>query len=212
MQAHGHRAVEDEDKDKDLECDLSDPCKPRRKSGQKACRFYNEDLPGLPHTMMPFHDLLMPHWIFYFASLDSPWRLINSAHVLFAQKLWNKTFLKINCTVTLRNDPIFALVCLLSTLWLLLTLLEIKQHTYDWQSDIATCAHQAVEAFFHQYKELDSPVEQADYVKWAVPEVIEVVDAHGRREPVAPNLFPYMWAAVLEGDLGDPVSDLTIEY
>ena len=50
-------------------------------------------------------------------------------------------------------------------------------------------------------------------MKWAVPEVIEVVDVHGQREPVAPNLFPYdMWAAVLEGDSGDPVSDLTIEY
>ena len=157
MQAHGCCAVEDEDKD--LKCDLSDPCKPHHKSGQKAHRFCNEDLPGLPHTMMPFRDLLMPCWIFYFASLDSPWKLINSAHVLFAQKLWNKTFLKINCTVTLRNDPIFALVCLLSTLWLLLTLLEIKQHTYDWQSDIAARALQAVEAFFNWYKELDSPVE-----------------------------------------------------
>ena len=83
------------------------------------------------------------------------------------------------------NDPIFALVCLPSTLWVLLTLLEIKQHTYDWQSDIATRALQAVEAFFNWYKELDSPAEQADYVKWAVPEVIEVVDARGRREPVA---------------------------
>ena len=40
MQANGHCAVEDEDKDKDLECDLSDPCKPCHKSGQKACRFH----------------------------------------------------------------------------------------------------------------------------------------------------------------------------
>ena len=69
MQAHGHHAVEGEDED--LKCDLSDPCKPHHKSGQKACRFHNEDLPGLPHTMMLFHDLLMPRWIFYFASLDS---------------------------------------------------------------------------------------------------------------------------------------------
>ncbi|KIM68550.1 hypothetical protein SCLCIDRAFT_105605 [Scleroderma citrinum Foug A] len=106
----------------------------------------------------------MPCWIFYFASLDSPWKLINSVHVLFAQKLWNKTFPKINCMITLRNNPIFAL---------------IKQHTYDWQSDIATCALQAVEAFFNQYKELDSPVERADYVKWTVPKVIKVVDACG---------------------------------
>ena len=82
-------------------------------------------------------------------------------------------------TVTLQNDPILALVCLPSTLWLLLTLLEIKQRTYDWRSDIATHALQAVEAFFNQYKELDSSAERADYVKWAVPEVIEVVDAHG---------------------------------
>ena len=159
MQAHGHHAVEDEDKDEDLECDLSDPCKPHCKSGQKAHRFCNEDLPGLPHTMMLFCDLLMLHWIFYFASLDSLWKLINSVHVLFAQKLWNETFPKINCMVTLQNNPIFALVCLPSTLWLLLTLLEIKQHTYDWWSDIATHVLQAVEAFFNQYKELDSPAE-----------------------------------------------------
>ncbi|KIM65633.1 hypothetical protein SCLCIDRAFT_112197, partial [Scleroderma citrinum Foug A] len=55
----------------------------------------------------------------------------------------------------------------------------IKQCTYDWWSDIAACALHAVEAFFNQYKELDSPAERADYVKWAVPEVIEVVNACG---------------------------------
>ena len=141
--------------------------------------------------MMLFHDLLMPCWIFYFASLDSLWKLINSAQCLVCSKTWNKTFPKINCMITLHNNPIFALVCLTSTLWLLLTLLEIKQCNYDWWSDIAARALQAVEAFFNWYKEFDSPVEQADYVKWAVPEVIDVVDAHGQREPVAPNLFLY---------------------
>jgi len=66
--------------------------------------------------MGPFRDLLMACWIFYFASLDSPWKLANVGHVAYAQRLWDKTFPNIKCMVALQNDPIFALVCLSSTL------------------------------------------------------------------------------------------------
>ncbi|KAI6038231.1 hypothetical protein EDC04DRAFT_2604149 [Pisolithus marmoratus] len=37
---------------------------------------------------------------------------------------------------------------------------------------------------------------------WAVPEVTEIVDAHGCMKPVAPSLFPYMWERVDEGPDG----------
>ncbi|KAI6159660.1 hypothetical protein EDD17DRAFT_1511099 [Pisolithus thermaeus] len=43
-----------------------------------------------------------------------------------------------------------------------------------------------------------SEVKQS-YVAWAVPEVTEIIDAHGHVKPVAPSLFPYMWERVEEG-------------
>ncbi|KIM57141.1 hypothetical protein SCLCIDRAFT_131114 [Scleroderma citrinum Foug A] len=106
----------------------------------------------------------MACWFFYFTSLDSPWKVSNVVHVAYAQKLWDKTFPNIKCTVALRNDPIFSL---------------IKQWTYDWCSDLAARALQAVESFFNWYQELDSPKDCACYVKWAVPKVTESVDSRG---------------------------------
>ena len=55
----------------------------------------------------------MPRWFFYFLLLDSPWKLINPVHVAYVQKIWSETLLNVLCTVALRDDPIFALVCLL---------------------------------------------------------------------------------------------------
>ncbi|KAI6029631.1 hypothetical protein BKA83DRAFT_4123109 [Pisolithus microcarpus] len=116
-----------------------------------------------------------------------PWKLANPLHVAYVQKIWAETFPNIKCTVALRNDPIFALV---------------KQRTYDWRSELATRALKAVEAFFDRYEEVDTTEAQAAYVAWAVPEVTEIVDAHGCVKPVAPSLFPYMWERVDEGPDG----------
>ncbi|KAI6025354.1 hypothetical protein BKA83DRAFT_4492103 [Pisolithus microcarpus] len=181
-QGHSRRAVEADEEN--FESELSEPC---RKPRQKAHKFRNEDLPGLPYTMVPFHDIILPRWIFYYSSLDSPWKLANPLHVAYVQKIWAKTFPNIKCTVALRNDPIFALV---------------KQRTYDWRSELATRALKAVEAFFDRYEEVDTTEARAAYVAWAVPEVTEIVDAHGRVKPVAPSLFPYMWERVDEGPDG----------
>ncbi|KAI6018988.1 hypothetical protein BKA83DRAFT_4495801 [Pisolithus microcarpus] len=153
MQGLSHHAVEADEEN--FESELSEPCcKPQ----QKANKFRNEDLPGLPYTMAPFHDIIIPWWIFYFSSLNSPWKLANPLHITYVQKVWNETFLNIKCMVALRNEPIFALIC--SPVFLLskfvLILLEVKQQTYDWHSELATHALKAVEAFFDWYEEVDT--------------------------------------------------------
>ena len=107
-----HHTIKD-DEDEDLETELSDAesChKPQSK--QKACKFRNEDLPGLPKTGAPFRNIVIPQWIFYFSALDSPWKLANSEHVMQVQKIWDQTFPDVLCTFILHDEPIFALyVC-----------------------------------------------------------------------------------------------------
>ncbi|KAI6128646.1 hypothetical protein EDD16DRAFT_1516124 [Pisolithus croceorrhizus] len=78
-----------------------------------------------------------------------PWKLANPLHVAHVQKLWAETFPNIKCMVALCNDPIFALIHPLAFyLVTVLIILEVKQHMYDWHSELATCALKAVEAFF----------------------------------------------------------------
>ncbi|KAI6102380.1 hypothetical protein EDD16DRAFT_1525614 [Pisolithus croceorrhizus] len=147
-------------------------------------KFHNEDLLGHPYTMAPSHDIILPYWIFYFSSLNSPWKLANPLHVAHIRKLWAKTFPNINCTVALCNVPIFALIHPLAFyLVTILIMLEVKQF----------------EAFFDQYKEVDTAKAQAAYVAWAVPEL------------VAPSLFPYMWERVEEGPDG-PIPKGTFQH
>jgi len=193
--------VED-DEDEDVGTGLSDvePChKSQSQQKQKARRFRNEDLPGLPMTGAPFCDLIIPRWIFYYSSLNSVWKLAIPQHVAHVQKLWNETFLNVPCTVTLHDDPIFALVCILFHPTPILTHFKVKQWTYDWRGDLAAHAHKAVKAFFDCYENFVNAVDRADYVKWAVPEVMQVFNSRGDPIPVAPNLFPYMWASIENG-------------
>ena len=68
-------AVEDdtnEDEDDDEDDDDEDD-EPRHQSQPKvkAHRFRSKDLPGLPETGVPFRNLIIPRWIFYYSSLDS---------------------------------------------------------------------------------------------------------------------------------------------
>ena len=67
---------------------------------------------------------------------------------------------------------------------------KVKQQTYNWWSELASCAHKAVEAFFHRYENFASTADRADYVKWVVPEAKEIFGSHGDSIPVAPSLSP----------------------
>ncbi|KAI6097741.1 hypothetical protein EV401DRAFT_1895435 [Pisolithus croceorrhizus] len=78
-------------------------------------------------------------------------------------------------------------------------------------SELATHALKAVEVFFDWYEEVDTTEAQAAYVAWAVPEVTEIIDAHGHVKPVAPSLFPYMWERVEEGPDG-PIPKGTFQH
>ncbi|KAI6094899.1 hypothetical protein EV401DRAFT_2084027 [Pisolithus croceorrhizus] len=152
MQGHSCHAVEADEEN--FESELSEPC---HKPWQKAHKFHNEGLLGLPYTIALFHDIVLPCWIFYFSLLNSPWKLANPLHVAHVQKLWAETFPNIKCTVALHNDPIFALIHPLAFyLVTILIISEVKQCTYDWCSELATHALKAVKAFFDWYEEVDT--------------------------------------------------------
>ena len=72
--SHGRHVIEEDDDDDedDEDADEDDFSELRPKRRQKARRFRNEDLPGLPQTMLPFRDLLIPRWLHYYFALDSP--------------------------------------------------------------------------------------------------------------------------------------------
>ena len=182
----GH-IVEDDDEDAGSEASEVEPnCKPQRK--QKARRFHNEDLPGLPATAALFRNIIIPRWIFFYSSLDSPWKLAKSEYVTQVQKIWDQTLPDFPFTVALRDELIFALVCLFFCPRPVLMHFKVKQQTYNWQSELASHAHNAVEAFFHHYENFASAVDRADYVKWVVPEAKEIFGSHGDSIPVAPSV------------------------
>ena len=194
-----HHTIED-DEDEDLETEPSDAeshHKPQSK--RKACRFRNEDLPGLPKTGAPFRDIVIPRWIFYFSALNSLWKLANSEHVTCVEKIWDQTFPDVPHMVALHDEPIFALVHLFFCPTLILMHFKVKQRTYDWRRDLSLCVLKAVEAFFDHYKNFTTAAAQADYVKWAVPAAKEFITARGDSIPIAPPLLPYMWASVEDG-------------
>ena len=110
----GCSAVE-EDNNNNIESEVNELH--HKKPWEKACTFCNEDLPGLLHTALPFGDILIPCWFFYFLALDSPWKLANPIYPVYIQKLWDQTFPKFKCVIALQNEPIFALVSLLFLSW-----------------------------------------------------------------------------------------------
>ena len=200
--------MEDDDEDAGSEVSEVEPnCKPQRK--QKAHRFRNEDLPGLPATAAPFRDIIIPRWIFFYSSLDSPWKLAKSEYVTRVQKIWDQTLPDFPFTVALRDEPIFALVRLFFCPTPVLMCFKVKQQTYNWRGELSSRAHKAVEAFFHRYENFVSAVDRADYVKWAVPEAKEIIGSRGDSIPVAAALLPYMWASVDDGPDG-PVSNQSV--
>ena len=141
------RIVGDDDEDAGSEVSEVEPnCKPQQK--QKARRFRNEDLPGLPATAAPFRDIIIPRWIFFYSSLDSPWKLAKSEYVTQVQKIWDQTLPDFPFTVALHDEPIFALVCSFFCPTPVLMRFKVKQQTYNWWSELASRAHKAVEAFF----------------------------------------------------------------
>ena len=192
----------DKDKDEDNQSELSDG-RPHPKSvKQKAHRFCNEDLPGLPATGLAFRDTIIPQWIFYYSSLNSPWKLTNPDYVDHVQKLWDKTITNVPCTVALCDEPIFALVSLLFHWTPMLMQFKVKQWTYDWCSDLAAHAHKSVESYFNCYKNFATAADQAKYVKWAVPKTKNVINSCGAHIPIAVEVFPYMWASITDGPNG----------
>ncbi|KIK72749.1 hypothetical protein PAXRUDRAFT_29292, partial [Paxillus rubicundulus Ve08.2h10] len=87
--------------------DLSDSVTAAPKC-EKAKKYKNEDLPGLPHTMKWWKAFLVPQFQDYTVTLDNPWEIADT--ITYAQKLWDANFPKIKHTVCYKNDPVFYLV------------------------------------------------------------------------------------------------------
>ena len=69
----------------------------------------------------------------------------------------------------------------------------MRQHIYDFRSGLADRAERAVEDFFNNYSQFDSPEEKQTYVKWAVPPPKIITDSKGRRLLAEDHQFPYMY-------------------
>lgn len=83
----------------------------------------------------------------------------------------------------------------------------MKQKTYDWRGDLAEAAQKAVNSFFEKFEQFVIPQNRADYVKWAVPLPEEGIDSNGRKYPILPDIYPYMWKRMdEETDPEKPVS------
>ncbi|KIJ60589.1 hypothetical protein HYDPIDRAFT_32014, partial [Hydnomerulius pinastri MD-312] len=139
-----------------------------RKKREKAKKYKNEDLPGLPQSMKAWKLRVVPMFRDYTATLDDPWEIADT--VPYAQKLWSNFFPNIKHSVSYMNEPVFYL-----------------------RGGFASRAEKAIEAFFNRYACFDDPRDRADYVEWAVREPTEEVDNHGRKLLVPPSDYPYMW-------------------
>ncbi|KIK73528.1 hypothetical protein PAXRUDRAFT_178187, partial [Paxillus rubicundulus Ve08.2h10] len=163
---HGRPALDSID-----DTDLSDSATAALKC-EKAKKYKNEDLSGLPHTMKRWKAFLVPQFQDYMATLDNPWEIADT--ITYAQKLWDANIPKIKHMVRYKNDP-------------------LKQHIYNWQSGFAAWAEKAVAMFFDRYPVFDEFKDHATYVEWTVPKPTEEVDDHSCAVLVPPLDYPYMW-------------------
>lgn len=170
----------------------------------QSAKYHNEDLPGFPQSLKSFRDHVLPRWYLYVATLDDPWDLQHPDHVVFAQQLWSR-YVPVKHQLGIRNEPVFAIVSKDSCFVMILTMaVKMKQRACEWRGEIAKKALLAVEHFFGQHTELESPEGRAAYVAWAVPENQFIVD-RGQKTIIPPGIYPYMWEDVGESEAGDLV-------
>ncbi|KIJ12091.1 hypothetical protein PAXINDRAFT_15115 [Paxillus involutus ATCC 200175] len=78
-----------------------------KKKCDKAKKFKNDDLPGLPRTIKAWKLHVIPMFRDYTTTLDDPWEITNS--IKYAQKLWNTFVPQPKYTLCYMNDPVFYL-------------------------------------------------------------------------------------------------------
>lgn len=81
-----------------------------RRKGHRAKKYINEDLPGFPKSLARFRDVFFPRWLVYVSTIDNIWDLQHDTHVGRAQAIWDH-LMKIEHTVAIRGEPVYALVC-----------------------------------------------------------------------------------------------------
>ncbi|KIJ09970.1 hypothetical protein PAXINDRAFT_16973 [Paxillus involutus ATCC 200175] len=164
--ARTHRNTSPEDKEDQSQIDDGDedggPCKHK-----KAKKFKNKDLPGLPDTMKPWRDNVLPHFLLCVSIADDPWDLVRPMLLEYGQRLWDHYFPDLDRTPAFSHEPVYAL------------------H-----------AEKAVEAFFDQYEEFTTAAAHAAYIEWAIPEPEERLVCKGRKVLVAADVLPFMWKTV----------------
>ena len=111
-----------------------------RRKGVRARKFRNEDLPGLPGSMVAWRKVFLPCWFQYLSTIDDVWKLDHPDHVTIAQAIWDQK-VKFKHVISARDEPVF---CLVSHLLILaitdLVRFQLKQRTYEWCGEMGDCA------------------------------------------------------------------------
>ena len=80
-----------------------------RRKGVRARKFRNEDLPGLPGSMVAWREVFLPCWFQYLSTIDDIWKLDHPDHVAVAQAIWDRK-VKIKHIISAHDEPVFFLV------------------------------------------------------------------------------------------------------
>ena len=99
---------DDDDKGEGEDDDEENQVRGRRK-GVRARKFRNEDLPGLPGSMVAWREVFLPRWFQYLSTIDDIWKLDHPDHVAVAQAIWDRK-VKIKHIISAHDEPVFFLI------------------------------------------------------------------------------------------------------
>lgn len=116
MSCHGEQ-IEDNDNSNNDDSEEDDDGQGNqvcgRQKGIRACKFRNEDLPGLLGSMAVWCKAFLPCWFQYLSTVDDIWKLDHPEHVKVAQTLWDR-MVKVEHNISPCGKPVFSLIgCLL---------------------------------------------------------------------------------------------------
>ena len=109
LERDGDQEVPSSDDDNDSH-DLQERQQPGRRKWRKARTFRNVDLPGLPGSMLTWHDGFLPLWFQYLATVDNIWNLSHPEHIATAQTIWSRMMGNIPHILASNDEPVFYLV------------------------------------------------------------------------------------------------------
>ena len=109
LERDGDQEAPSSDDDDDSH-DLQEGQQPGRRKRCKARTFRNVDLPGLPGSMLTWHDGFLLLWFQYLATVDNIWNLSHPEHIATAQTIWSRMMGNIPHILASNDEPVFYLV------------------------------------------------------------------------------------------------------